>query len=144
MGGSLKDWSVAWNFVAHRSLAAREPFEFGYAVGGTRPLVRERRGTECAFCAGSLQAGVEVYGGLGTQRHFGLAGTSQYVAPLLAWSPPNGMTLQVSPGFGLTGSSLPFLLRVGVSWEVVRLGQLLREKRLRHSPPHPKDLDRTQ
>jgi hypothetical protein len=125
LGSYVKGWTIAENFIAEKNVA-HAPFEFGYAVAVTRPLALAARPGECQFCAENFQAGAEVYGGLGTHRNFGLAETSHYLAPLLAWSLPNGMTLKLSPGFGLSGSSLPFLLRVGVSWEIEQIGRLLR------------------
>ncbi|MGA3028767.1 MAG: hypothetical protein ABSF98_28845 [Bryobacteraceae bacterium] len=125
LGSYLKGWTIAENFIMEKNLA-HEPFEFGYAVAVTRPLALAARPDECRFCAENFQAGVEAYGGLGTHKNFGLADTSHYLAPLLAWSLPSGVTLKLSPGFGLTGSSLPFLLRVGVSWEIEQIGRLLR------------------
>ncbi|MGA2186243.1 MAG: hypothetical protein ABSH47_24780 [Bryobacteraceae bacterium] len=128
LGSYVKGWTIAENFIAEKNLA-HEPFEFGYAVAVTRPLTLAARPNECRFCAENFQAGVEAYGGLGTHKNFGLADTSHYIAPLLAWSLPSGVTLKVSPGFGLTGSSLPFLLRVGVSYEISQIGRLFRGRR---------------
>ena len=125
LGSYVKGWTIAGNFIAEKNLA-HEPFEFGYAVAVTRPLALAARPTECRFCAENFQAGVEAYGGLGTHKNFGFADTSHYIAPLLAWSLPNGVTLKLSPGFGLTGSSVPFLLRVGVSYEISQIGRLFR------------------
>lgn len=124
LGSYVKGWTIAENFIAEKNLA-HEPFEFGYAVAVTRPLALAARPDNCTFCAENFQAGVEAYGGLGTHKNFGLADTSHYIAPLLAWSLPNGMTLKFSPGFGLTGSSLPFLFRIGVSYEIEQIGRRL-------------------
>ena len=123
LGSSFKGWTLAENFIAEKNLA-HEPFEFGYAAALSRPLRLSARPDPCRFCRENFSAGVEVFGGLGTHEHFGfLSGTSHYVAPTLAWSLPGGTTFQVSPGFGVTGSSAPFLLRIGVSYEISQIGQ---------------------
>ena len=125
LGSYFKGWTVAENFIAEKNVA-HAPFEFGYAVGISRPLALTARAEHCNFCAENFQTGVELYGGLGTHQNFGLAGTSHYVAPTVAWTLANGTTFQVSPGFGVTRFSAPFLLRFGVSYEVAQLGQAVR------------------
>jgi hypothetical protein len=67
-----------------------------------------------------------MYGGLGTHNDFGLRGTSHYVAPVMAWTLANGTMFTLSPGFGLTGASAGFLLRLGVSYEVPQIGHKVR------------------
>jgi len=64
-----------------------------------------------------------MYGGLGDTEQFGLSGTSQYLAPLIAWNLPSGLTMKLSPGWGLNDDSLPFLLRFGISFEFSNLGR---------------------
>lgn len=125
LGSYFKGWTIAENFIAEKNVA-HAPFEFGYAVGVSRPLALAARAEDCSFCAENFQAGVELYGGLGTHQDFGLAGTSQYVAPAVSWTLANGMTFRVSPGFGVTERSTPFLLRFGMSYEVAQLGRAAR------------------
>jgi hypothetical protein len=120
----FKGWTIAENFIAEKNVA-HAPFEFGYALGLSRPLASEARPDRCNLCSENFQAGVEMYGGLGTHDDFGLRGTSHYIAPLVAWTLANGTTFTVSPGFGLTDSSAGFLLRVGVSYEVAQIGRKL-------------------
>jgi len=120
-----KGWTIAENFIAEKNVR-HAPFEFGYAVGVSRPLALEASPGLCRFCRENFQAGVEFYGGLGTHQSFGLQNTSHYVAPTLAWNPSDGVTLRVSPGFGLTGTSAGFLLRVGASYEVPQFGRQAR------------------
>jgi len=103
-----------------------EPFEFGYAIGISRPLALAARAELCSFCAENFQAGLEIYGGLGTHEHFGLTGTSHYLAPTLSWTLTNGATVKVSPAFGLTENSSGPLLRFGVSYEVAQFGRVAR------------------
>jgi hypothetical protein len=123
LGSNFRGWNLSENFVAEKNVG-HAPFEFGYAVGLSRPLALAARPEPCRFCPENFRAGVEVYGALGTHEHFGLAGgTSHYVAPTLAWELASGTTLQISPGFGVTQSSLPFLLRFGVSYEISQFGR---------------------
>jgi hypothetical protein len=125
LGSYYKGWTIAENFIAEKNVK-HAPFEFGYAVGISRPLALAAKAERCNFCAENFQAGVELYGGLGTHDDLGLGGTSHYLAPTVAWTLANGTTLRVSPGFGLTGTSARFLLRFGVSYEVAQLGRTAR------------------
>ncbi len=121
----VKGWTIAENFIAEKNVR-HEPYEFGYSAGVSRPLAFAARAENCAFCPENFQAGVEFYGGLGTHGGFGLDGTSHYVSPTLAWSLPNGTTFRIAPGFGITGSSVPFLLRFSVSYELAQFGRTVR------------------
>ena len=68
-----------------------------------------------------------MYGGLGEWGDVTLKGTSQYIAPVLAWNLPSGTTLRFSPGFGLTGESHSTLFRFGVSHEVSGFGRQVKK-----------------
>ena len=127
LSSHVRGWTIAENFIAEKNVR-HAPFEFGYAVGVSRPLGLAARPENCTLCPENFQAGVEMYGGLGTHEHFGLTETSHYIAPTVAWSIPNGPTFKVSPGFGLTGQSTGFLLRVGVSYEVSQFSRLWRRQ----------------
>ncbi len=120
----VKGWTIAENFISEKNVA-HAPFEFGYAVGVSRPLALEARPERCNLCPENFQAGAEMYGGLGTHDAFGLRGTSHYIAPVLAWTLASGTMFTVSPGWGLTNASAGFLLRVGVSYEVAQIGRKL-------------------
>jgi hypothetical protein len=120
-----KGWNISENFIGEKNLA-NEPWEFGYAVGVSRPLTLLASPKLCAFCPENLKAGIEAYGGLGTWHQFGLPGTAHYVAPLISWELPNGTSLRVSPGFGLNRDSARFLLRLGISYEVPRFDRQVR------------------
>ncbi len=110
-------WNMSTNFIAEKNLAG-EPWEFGYAIGTSRPLALAATPQECLFCRENFSAGVEAYGGLGEQHERTLANTAHYIAPCLSWSLPTGLTLRVSPAFGLTSRSNKFLMRFGVSYEI--------------------------
>jgi hypothetical protein len=125
LSSNINGWNVSENFIAEKNVS-NQPWEFGYAVGASRPLALAARPDPCTFCAENFAAGVEIYGGLGTSHAFGLTETSHYIAPLLSWSLPNGATLRLSPSFGLNGNSHRLLLRWGVSFEIPGFGRRLR------------------
>lgn len=125
LSSQVRNWNFSENFIVEKNLR-HEPWEFGYAVGISRPLGLAARPEECRFCPENFQAGVEFYGGLGTHESFGLRDTSHYVAPVISWQVTDGTTLRFSPGFGLTGDSAKFLLRVGMSYEIPQLWRSAR------------------
>lgn len=122
LGSDYKGWNISENFIGEKNLAG-DPWEFGYAFGVNRPLALAASSKPCAFCRENFRAGVEFYGGLGTSKRFTLNETSQYAAPVVAWDLPDGVTLRVSPGFGLTHNAYGFLLRLGVSYEFEGFGR---------------------
>lgn len=126
LSSAFKGWNVAENFITEKNLAGSEAWEFGYALGLNRPLASAASPSPCALCRENFRAGVELYGGLGTQQRFTLSGTSHYLAPLLAWDLPSGVTLRVSPTFGLTRVSHPFMIRLGISYEIPGFGGRVR------------------
>jgi hypothetical protein len=121
---TYKGWNFAVNPLAAKNLS-NNPWEFGYAVGASRPLALKASPNRCSFCPENFTAGAELYGGLGDRYHLGLHDTSQYVAPVGAWNFPSGWTLRISPGFGLNDQSHRFLLRWGVSHEFSGFGEML-------------------
>lgn len=122
LGSYFKGWTLAENIIVEKNVG-HEPYEFGYAVGISRPMALEARPNRCNFCLENLQAGVEIYGGLGTYNEFGLRGTSHYVAPVLSWTLANGTMVRVSPGFGVTPASAGVIWRFGVSYEIEQFGR---------------------
>jgi hypothetical protein len=125
LSSHFKGWTIAENFIAEKNVR-HAPFEFGYAAGISRPFALAARPDRCNLCPENFQAGLEMYGGLGTHEDFGLHETSHYVAPTIAWTLANGTTFKISPGFGVTGTSAGFLLRFGVSYEVAQFGRAAR------------------
>lgn len=119
---NFKGWNFAVNPLATKDLLPSDPWEFGYAMGVSRPLALAASAKPCTFCRENFIAGVEMYGGLGDTQVLGLPETSHYLAPVLAWNLPSGWTLRVSPGFGLNDNSHRFLLRWGVSREFTGFG----------------------
>jgi hypothetical protein len=121
---SFRGWNVAVNPLAVKNLS-NEPWEFGYAIGASRPFALKASPRRCNVCPENFIAGVELYGGLGDRYSFGLRETSQYLAPVAAWNLPSGWTLRLSPGFGLNDQSHRFLLRWGLSREFSGFGDAL-------------------
>jgi len=122
---NFKGWNVAVNPLATKNLLPSDPWEFGYAIGASRPLALKASPRQCNFCPENFIAGVEMYGGLGDTQSFGLHETSHYVAPAMAWNLPSGLTLRLSPGFGLNDNSHRLLLRWGVSREFAGFGDVI-------------------
>jgi hypothetical protein len=125
LSSSVKGWNISENIIAAKNLA-NEPWEFGYALGASRPLALKASATRCTFCRQNFIAGVEMYGGLGDRYSFGLKNTSHYVAPVIAWNLPSDWTVRLSTGFGLNDNSHRFLLRWGVSHEIAGFGEMIR------------------
>ena len=127
-----KGWNFTENTLAAKNLS-NSPWEFGYALGASRPLKLKASAKRCSFCPQNFIGGVEMYGGLGDRHHFGLHDTSHYLAPVLGWNLPSGWTLRISPGFGLNENSHQFLLRWGVTREINDVasivGRLFRGRR---------------
>jgi hypothetical protein len=120
LSSNIGEWNVTGNVLGEKNVHG-DPWEFGYALGLSRPLATAV-GKRCAFCAERFSAGVELYGGAGTWRKFTLRGTSQYAAPVLSWTLPSETTIRVSAGWGLTDESVGTLFRVGVSHEFDDIG----------------------
>lgn len=116
LSSNVRGWNFAGNAIVEKNLAG-EPWEFGYALGMSRPIALAARPSECWACAENFTAGLELYGGLGEQMHTTLSDTAHYLAASLAWSLPNGVTLRFSPARGLTRSSNRSFVRFGISWE---------------------------
>ncbi|MBZ5501256.1 MAG: hypothetical protein LAN59_03310 [Acidobacteriia bacterium] len=125
LSSDFRGWNLSENFIGEKNLG-HAPWEFGYAVGASRPLRLAATPQRCHFCRENFVAGAEFYGGLGTSWNFTATGTSHYAAPILAWQLPNGATFTISPGFGLNGNSHRFLLRWRVSYEIGGFGKKIR------------------
>jgi hypothetical protein len=124
LSGTFKGWNISQNTIAAKNLS-NAPWEFGYAIGVSRPLALKARANRCSLCPQNFVAGVEMYGGLGDRQSFGLHDTSQYLAPVLVWNLPSDWALRISPGFGLNDNSHRFFLRWGVSREISGFGPMI-------------------
>jgi hypothetical protein len=125
LSSNLKAWNISENFIAEKNLD-HSPWEFGYAIGATRPLRTFASARECFYCADKFIAGAELYGGLGDTWSLTLHDTSHYIAPLIEWQLPK-VRLSFSPGFGLTDTSLDRVYRIGLAFEVNQIGSLFRK-----------------
>jgi hypothetical protein len=114
--------NFALNPLVTKNLLPSEPWEFGYAMGASRPLTLNASANSCNFCRENFIAGIELYGGLGDTQSFGLHETSHYLAPVAAWNLPSGWTVRLSPGFGLNDNSHQLLMRWGLSYEFTGFG----------------------
>lgn len=121
---TLKGWNIAENTLAAKNIS-NSPWEFGYAIGASRPLALKASAQRCSFCSENFTAGLEMYGGLGDRHSLGLHDTSHYLAPVVAWNLPSSWTLRLSPGFGLNDNSYRFLLRWGVAREFSGFGSVV-------------------
>ena len=126
LSSNVKGWNIAENFIAVKNFAG-EPWEFGYALGVARPLALAASPNPCTWCPENFRVGVELYGGLGDWDRFTLSGTSHYLGPVLAWDLPSGVTIKLSPAFGLTSESHRALIRFGLSYEIHGFGRRLRQ-----------------
>lgn len=122
---TVKGWNVAVNPIVTRNLLPRNPWEFGYAIGTSRPLALKASARRCNFCPENFIAGIELYGGLGDAQGPGLHNTSHYLAPALAWNIPSGWTVRISPGFGLNDNSHRVLVRWGLAREFSGFGEMV-------------------
>jgi hypothetical protein len=119
LSSDFKGWNLSENLIGEKNLQ-QGTWEFGYAIGMSRPLALAATASPCNLCRENFTLGVEAYGGLGTWHQPSFAGTSHYLAPVLAWNLPSGTTFRVSAGFGVTENSHGTLLRFGVSHEIPR------------------------
>jgi len=121
LGSNFHGWNLSENFIAEKNVSEGEPWEFGYALGISRPLKLEASAHDCTFCLEKFQAGAEMYGGLGDTEGFGTRLTSHYLGPTLNWQSPHNFTFSFSPQFGLNNYSIPVLYRFGISYEINQL-----------------------
>lgn len=123
LSSDVHDWNISENFIVEKNLSASEGFEFGYALGISRPLATLASAANCRFCRENFAAGLEMYGGLGSTNGFGLHDTTHYLAPIISWQLSDNASLHISPAIGLTHSSNPVLLRFGYSYEIRGFGR---------------------
>ncbi len=121
LSSQTHNWDISENFIAEKDLNESDPWEFGYAVGISRPLSLAARGKECVFCRENLSAGAELYGGLGTVDGFGLKGTSHYFGPTIEFDVPHGPNISFSPNFGLNDNAMGVIYRFAVSYELQQI-----------------------
>jgi hypothetical protein len=126
LSSNAKGWKMSENFITEKNLNAGEPWEFGYALGVSRPLALAASAKACVFCRENFFAGAELYGGLGDLDGFGLKATSHYAAPTLAFNIPHGPTVSFSPSCGLNANSVGVIYRIKVSYEFQQISNWFR------------------
>jgi hypothetical protein len=126
LSSNTHGWNVSENFITEKKLNESGSWEFGYALGVSRPLGLAASSKACVFCRENFAAGLELYGGLGTTESFGLRGTSHYLGPMVQWNIPKGPSIGFEPGFGLNASSVGMLWRFKVSYEVEQFFGMFR------------------
>ncbi|HUO35319.1 MAG TPA: hypothetical protein VMU43_10045 [Candidatus Acidoferrum sp.] len=128
LSSNTHGWNISENFIAEKDLNESDPWEFGYALGVSRPLSLTVSPNECVFCRENFAAGLELYGGLGDANGFGWHATSQYIGPTIGFTIPKGPTISFSPNFGLNDNSIGVIYRFKVSYEVQQLFSRLHNK----------------
>ena len=121
LSSNVRGWNISENFISTKLLTEPEPWEFGYAIGVSRPLALTAGAKDCFLCRENFSAGAEIFGGLGDMDSFGLNQTSHYVGPTVAFNIPRGPTVSFSPAFGLNANSVGVLYRVKVSYELQQI-----------------------
>ncbi len=69
LSSTFKGWNFTENTLAAKNLS-NSPWEFGYALGASRPLALKASAKRCSFCPQNFIGGVELYGGLGDRHRF--------------------------------------------------------------------------
>jgi hypothetical protein len=126
LSSNVRGWNISENFIAEKSLK-NDPWEFGYALGVSRPLTLAASSKHCFFCRENFAAGLELYGGLGDRYSLGWKQTSQYLAPGVSFNIPRGPSVSFSPNFGLNAKSVGTLYRFKVSYEIQQLFSYFRK-----------------
>lgn len=129
LSSNVKGWNLSENIIAEKAVNEAEAWEFGYALAAARPLSLKGSSRPCTFCRQNMDAGAELFGGLGTRYNFGLGQTEQYAGPALAFNTPKGITYKFSPEFGLNDNSVAVLWRFGVSYEIQQFRDLFRRSK---------------
>ncbi len=129
LSGNGKGFNFSGNMIAEKAVNEAEAWEFGYALAASRPLKLAASGRACTFCWQNIQAGAELFGGLGDRYSFGLKQTSQYAGPVLSLNTPGGVTYRFSPEFGLNDNSAGVLWRFGVAYEIQQVAGWFRRSK---------------
>jgi hypothetical protein len=114
-------WNFSENFITEKALNESEPWEFGYALGVSRPLSLSAASKACVFCRENFSAGLELFGGLGTTDRFEWKQTSQYLGPIVQFNIPKGPRIGFEPSFGLNANSVGVIWRFQVSYEIEQI-----------------------
>lgn len=137
------DWgrlNVTFNFVSETNVENWEN-DFGYVWGVFRQPKYAAMAADMAdmtnmkksssppvLSTPRIGAGLEMMGGLGDTNQFGFdwQRQQQYVGPVFSYELPKNFSIHVEPTFGLSDVSDPFILRLGVGYEVGEVARSLR------------------
>ena len=128
LSSNFKGFNVSENFIAEKNVS-NEPWEFGYAIGGSHALASHASASNCHFCRQYFAVGGELFGGLGTRYDFGFDSTSIYAGPTVAYNSPRNYTITAGPEFGLNANSAAVLWRLKASYEFPQVRDLFRRSR---------------
>ncbi len=128
LSSTFNGFNISENIIAEKNLT-NEPWEFGYAIGGSHSLAFAASSRDCRFCRERFSAGAELFGGLGTRYDFGLKGTSAYLGPTLSYEAGRNMTILLGPEFGLNANSANVLYRAKVSYEFNQVRDIFRRSK---------------
>ena len=56
LGSNVRGWNISENFITEKNFQNGDPWEFGYALGVSRPLKLAASAQECIFCPEKFQA----------------------------------------------------------------------------------------
>lgn len=123
LGKEFGPLTVAFDWINESDTLRRFETAFGYAMGfrytigvhaGEHLHRRERRNGDNSRWI----VGMEMYGGLGDTKSFGIMPKKQehYLAPVVMWHAYNVM-FHFSPAIGLTDASDKYVLRTAIGWE---------------------------
>ena len=118
LSSNAKGWNISENIISEKDVNESNSWEFGYALAAAHRLAVSARSSRCTFCRQNIDAGAELFGGLGTRYSFGLRQTEQYAGPTMALNTSHGWTFKFSPEFGLNDNSAGVLWRFGTSYEI--------------------------
>jgi hypothetical protein len=121
LSSNTHGWNISENFITEKVLNESQPWEFGYALGVSRPLALSAGSRPCVFCRENFSAGLELFGGLGTTEQFGWKQTSQYLGPMVQFNIPKGPSIGFEPSIGLNANSVGVMWRFRVSYEVEQI-----------------------
>ena len=127
LSSNPKGWNVSENWIMEKDMMGGA-WEFGYALGASRPLAMAARSHSCVWCGQNFSVGAEMYGGLATVHDFGLDDTSHYAGPTARMNLPHGPAISFSPQFGLSSNSAGVLWRFDIAYEVQQFRDLFRRR----------------
>jgi hypothetical protein len=123
------DWqrlNATFNFIRENPLQAPYGSNYGYAFGlfikpswmsGSMTGMADMPASP-AFSLSRLGYGIEMTGSLGDNHQFGFYWSSQqqYLGPVFSYDISSSCSVRLEPAFGLSGTSDPLLLRMGLSY----------------------------